>query len=210
VRITGEVQAAARKVADENRSLRALLKAHGIDTAVVDTKGATSFEDGRAITESDLVLSRKAPQESHYTHGLSVVQAQLVPSFLSRSEQDPALNHTSPQQAFFYPATPDSYNDPTADNVRVLSDEDSLGCRENLAGAENSTPPLSRHTAGTCCGATDATKQTSPDETDCETAARIIASMRGQENPESLWPELGCSTERRSMVKHLQIFQMAS
>jgi hypothetical protein len=46
------------------------------------------------------------------------------------------------------------------------------------------------------------------DETSCEDAARIIASMRGQDDPERVWPELGCSTTRSCMVKNMTIFQM--
>jgi hypothetical protein len=46
------------------------------------------------------------------------------------------------------------------------------------------------------------------DETSCEDAARIIASMRGQDNPERVWPELGCSATRSCMVKNITIFQM--
>ena len=46
------------------------------------------------------------------------------------------------------------------------------------------------------------------DETSCEDATRIIASMRGNEDPEGVWPELGCSSTRKRMVKNMAIFQM--
>lgn len=54
-----------------------------------------------------------------------------------------------------------------------------------------------------------ATSHHRPDEIDCERAARIIASMRGNDDVESLRPELGCSTDRTCMVKNLKIFQLA-
>jgi hypothetical protein len=47
------------------------------------------------------------------------------------------------------------------------------------------------------------------DETSCEDAARIIASMRGHEHPEMVWPELGCNATRSCMVKNITILQMA-
>ena len=46
------------------------------------------------------------------------------------------------------------------------------------------------------------------DETSCEDAARIIASMRGHDDLEGLWSELGCSSTRKCMVKNMAIFQI--
>ena len=46
------------------------------------------------------------------------------------------------------------------------------------------------------------------DEISCLAAAEIIAGMRGHDNPEEVWPELGCSSSRRCMVKNMAIFQM--
>ena len=47
------------------------------------------------------------------------------------------------------------------------------------------------------------------DETSCENAARIIASMRGHEDPEEFWPALGCCDTNKCMVKNIKIFQLA-
>jgi hypothetical protein len=46
------------------------------------------------------------------------------------------------------------------------------------------------------------------DETSCEDAARIIASMRGHEQPEMVWPELGCNATGSCTVKNITILQM--
>lgn len=48
------------------------------------------------------------------------------------------------------------------------------------------------------------------DETSCEEAARIIASMRGGAgNPDQVMLELGCSTaDAKCQVKNLSIFQL--
>lgn len=46
------------------------------------------------------------------------------------------------------------------------------------------------------------------DEISCLAAAEIIAGMRGHDNPEEVWPELGCSSSRRCTVKNMAIFQI--
>ena len=46
------------------------------------------------------------------------------------------------------------------------------------------------------------------DETSCEDAARIIAGMRGSDDPEGVWPELGCSNTQKCMVKNIALFQI--
>jgi hypothetical protein len=46
------------------------------------------------------------------------------------------------------------------------------------------------------------------DEISCLAAAEIIAGMRGHDNPEEVWPELGCDSSRKCMVKNMDIFQI--
>ena len=46
------------------------------------------------------------------------------------------------------------------------------------------------------------------DVTPCEEAAQIIASMRGHEDADAVWSELGCSSETRCTVKNMTIFQL--
>ncbi len=46
------------------------------------------------------------------------------------------------------------------------------------------------------------------DETSCEIAARIIAGMRGSDDAEGVWPELGCSNKQKCMVKNIALFQI--
>lgn len=46
------------------------------------------------------------------------------------------------------------------------------------------------------------------DGTSCETAARIIASMRGHNNAEDAWAELGCSSNLDCTVKNMTIFRV--
>ncbi|EGP82396.1 uncharacterized protein MYCGRDRAFT_51617 [Zymoseptoria tritici IPO323] len=47
------------------------------------------------------------------------------------------------------------------------------------------------------------------DEMDCEEAARVITSLRGKVDPEALWPQLGCSTARRTRVKNSVLMTLA-
>ena len=46
------------------------------------------------------------------------------------------------------------------------------------------------------------------DVTPCEEAAQIIASMRGHEDAEAVWPELGCSANKKCTVTNMTIFQL--
>ena len=46
------------------------------------------------------------------------------------------------------------------------------------------------------------------DVTPCEEAAQIIASMRGHEDAEAVWPELGCSSNKKCTVTNMTIFQL--
>ncbi len=46
------------------------------------------------------------------------------------------------------------------------------------------------------------------DEISCMAAAEIIAGMRGHDDPEGVWPELGCGSSRKCMVKNMAIFQI--
>ncbi|KIW92343.1 uncharacterized protein Z519_07327 [Cladophialophora bantiana CBS 173.52] len=49
---------------------------------------------------------------------------------------------------------------------------------------------------------------TSGGETSCEEAARIIASLRGQNTCEDVWNELGCGTNQTCKVKNLSVFEL--
>ncbi|EXJ74499.1 uncharacterized protein A1O5_02795 [Cladophialophora psammophila CBS 110553] len=49
---------------------------------------------------------------------------------------------------------------------------------------------------------------TSGGETSCEEAARIIASLRGQNTSEDVWNELGCGTNQTCKVKNLSVFEL--
>ena len=275
-RITAEVQAAARKVAEENRNLRALLKAHGISTAVIDTylssthqtladapspsrhnipvniirsmrsqsnglaaqrtfrpfsrlvsstetkassrgtynlpNTTTVLEAGGPNTESDLKSAPHAHQSISQPDHLpqsSANQARLIGIHILASGQNPRLNNDSPEQELVYLSTPNSRSHSTGDDARMLSDDESTFPQGYLGGGGLATPPLSSCSPGKYSGRNGISSRADRDETDCEHAARIIASMRGHEDTESLWPELGCSTERNCSIKNVRIFQMA-
>ena len=277
VKIAVDVQTAARRVAEENRVLRALLETHGIATAVVDAhlartkqtladlplpstqttpphnihymrgrsdgliaptafnpflrlvgsngkkrssaglndppKATTTLEAARLSTELDLTPAAQAHQSASHAHHSSdslAIQAHSLNPNLPGPDRNPPSNNELPQQELSYASSPNSHSDAMDDDVKMLSDNGSPTRRKNLAGGGLATPPLSGHGSGTCCSTTGTSIKAPPDETDCEQAARVIASMRGHEDPESLWPELGCSRDRKCMVKNVRIFQMAA
>jgi hypothetical protein len=211
VKVTAEVQAAARKVAEENHWLHSLLAKHGISP----TKIKEHLDSSRAVSrslDSDTakVSARNAqPRDRINYQGprppTGVVQSSPRPSAPSIVQGGSGLEILSP------PSTLESSDD---EDLLYSVDNPSQGDDaqpSNTAIETLASHPISEEPSASCspchnCQQGSATK--GADETSCEDAARIIASMRGHEDPEGVWPELGCSTTRSCTVKNITIFQM--
>lgn len=281
------MQAAARRVAEENRDLRDLLKIHGISAAAVDAhlastrqtvtnmasssirtihpcnnagwreaqpcgsgvqaaagpapklarcaaqngpstdtneplKATTNLKAGNPSTELDPTLAQEARQVTSQScisppiqdHRAHPDYPELNPSLsLSHDlpQQNPSLSlsHDLPQQSLPYPQSPSLQDHPVDAEDQMLSDGGSYTTQAILARGELTSPLSSSNNSATCCSTTRTLDKESVDETDCVSAARIIATMRGHGDHESVLPELGCSVEKNCMVKNDRIFQMA-
>lgn len=211
MKATTEVQAAARKVAEENYWLQSLLEEHGVSPVKI-----------KEYLNSSRAASRSLGSEVGKVPGKNV----------------PLLHHmdfTSPrpplQAAQFSSGPPASSTVRGGGELGLLSPTPTLGspgCGNLLYSIDNSFHEANAQPSNKATETPDdpfvSEKPSTPgpscqaceqeggvkgvDETSCEDAARIIASMRGHEDPDVVWPELGCSATKSCMVKNIAIFQM--
>lgn len=203
---SGGLQSAARPLSEIAKSAAR----NGLSTETSDSPRATThLEAGNPSTEQDLILADRAHQETCQSY-ISPPTQNYKPN-LDHSEPDPtlSLSHDLSQQKTSYPSTPSLHNHSTDDNDQMLPDDRSYNTQGIQARTELLTPVSSSNASPIRCSTTRIADNAPTDETDCEHAARIIASMRGHGDHESLWPELGCSVERNCMIKNIRLFQMA-
>lgn len=232
-----EIQAAARRVADENGRLRELLQAYGVanDTIEAHLKGSAipNAIDDRALSTRIVFLDhdRSPPRHDHARVSLkesrSQVDSQRTGSSHGRQIQ---IDSSSYSPVRTVPLSGDlkrkrkrptaqlptraTYPHPTTPDGKIHLTGRDCQRRSVLANdgpqdlAEDELPATSSVTTDLAEACTS-DQSKSADEMDCEDAARIIARMRGHENHESLRPELGCAADRTCMVKNMRILQMA-
>ena len=188
VKVTAEVQVAARRVAEENQALRALLGGHGVSAAEIDYHLASSRHVSTATSSSPI----PPIPYSRPSRPLTAEQRPLYP--ISRSSQHvselpkPSASHSTSEE-YRSPSLPESPGSLTSE--RHYSAPDSDTPLDSAVVIRKASPAKA------------------DDETSCESAARIIASMRGDEDPETFWSALGCSDSDKCMVKNIKIFQLA-
>jgi hypothetical protein len=212
VKATAEVQAAARKVAEENYLLHSLLAKHGISTEEIKehlqgNRPASLHLDSNAV---EMATRTGQPQNHNGSQSrqpfAQAGQAPPRPAAPTTRQIDGGLGLPSP------PSTGKSLGDNTIPILNVVNnprpDQTPLSPMgsEPLHSASSFEVPKELPKGCHACEQEAASK--GADETACEDAARIIASMRGQDDPEQVWPELGCSTTKSCMVKNMTIFQM--
>ena len=222
IKVTAEVQAAARKVAEENCLLRSLLEKHGIPTAQIKECLHNGGVAGSILSEAAKVPVKNALPQVHVGYTSPQLPAQVVQSSPSPPTSTTAhragdLDLSSPSllaSTIGHKAGGSILNRPKDKDI-VYTIEESLRdndahpsrmAKEASVGCsyfDGRIEPCSPCRAYEC---EDAAKRV--DETSCEDAARIIASMRGHRDPEGVWPELGCSARESCMVKNITIFQM--
>ena len=194
VQATLEIQVAGRKVAEENKLLRALLRSRGVTEAEVEeylrdnNAGQNSVSGSPNVPPAD---NRARPQQS----GRSCCAGQTCSSGGMKPEavvQSKAPAHTlgSKEQA------------PSISTVAGpghLSNNSSLS-----SGSCRTLVPVQ---AGAAAHQASSEGNRSGHATPCEAAARIIASMRHDSDMQDMRTELGCSSDASCMVDNLVIFR---
>jgi hypothetical protein len=226
VKATTEVQAAARKVAEENISLRSLLGIYGADSERIEDylrTGDVSF----IKREHSGQQSDEAPGNDTTRPGEACFPNQncgaVCMSTSSGFDKDAYVQATRDvaEMTSGDIVLIDSNTPPRMDamhkgetNSKALLPADPTGLDDragpNISTEQSLTPFITRPTSSDLTLQRQDPMQSSSvrDEISCLAAAEIIASMRGHDDPEEVWSELGCRSSRRCMVKNMAIFQI--
>lgn len=189
------VQAVAEPVSERARSATQ----YGPSTDANDPlKATTNLKAGNPSTELDLTLSQEARQVTSQFYISPPIQDHRAHIDCPELNRSLSLSDDLPQQYLPDPRSPNSQDHLADAEDQMLTDGGSYTTQAILARGELTRPPSSSKKS-----------KESADETDCENAARIIATMRGHGDHESIRPELGCSVEKNCMVKNDRIMQMA-
>lgn len=188
VAATKEVQEAGRKVATENILLRSLLMLRG-----------TTEEEIREHLKSHRATTCAAPPLS----------SQTIPAATASLQPLPILH--VPLNRRHSPAN-DSFPEPNQDRHKYESFTGEYGLRNTPTGrrTEHNRNRIEAASAAvlrsTIPKPVSETPQFDGQSTSCETAARIITSMRDNSDIRDIRSELGCKSEENCMVRNMSIF----
>jgi len=216
VRATAEVQAAARKVSEENVGLRSLLGLYGVDDGRIGeylrTRDASvvSKDLGIGTRTRDLSLQREESITARDYSGICMrTPPALETDVCSSSSQNMTRTHqiNIPLHSNSLGGVPSVSQDPETPRAitlehrkgpdRPIPDLNAVQCPQAPTTFEHPTSSDGQ-------GAESCPR----DEISCLAAAEIIAGMRGHHNLEEVWPELGCSSSRTCTVKNMALFQI--
>jgi hypothetical protein len=215
VRATAEVQAAARKVSEENIGLRSLLGLYGVDDGRIGeylrTRDASvvSKDWGNEMRTREISLTG---EESLGTRDYTGICMQTPPALETDvcSSGTPYMSKTHQSSIPSHPSTwdgvPSVSHDPAT--PAAIEMEHNEGPARPIPDANTVQSPLAPTTLMYPTPHEQDRESCARDEISCLAAAEIIAGMRGHQNPEEVWPELGCSSSRKCMVKNMAIFQI--
>jgi hypothetical protein len=232
------MQRAARKVAEENLRLRSLLASHGVAQEEVeaylrsfdvasathpyfDTSYAspTSRQSGTAKVEQDSVRWTEQPHARPLTQlsaeaqrfGQSYVGAHVIQHMAHHNQEEAVTIQPSHEpglpialEASSFPKVADSYNE-TEDSHSVHGNRNAQAfpIEEEDADCPNTT---------SCFCAPTTTIKERPLETglliSCETAATIIAEMRGDGDRHRIRASLGCHGDKECNVKNSIVLEL--
>jgi hypothetical protein len=229
---TVEVQSAARRVAEENFWLRQMLSVHGHAKNDVDefvernrsqaTNCSQATNSGQPVQSAKLLPLQRVPARKR-KHG--EMSARELEAARTLGQIESPVHHAVPswetmqspkmaRETFRDLPTPeDSYASEqehtscTSSDLREMSEQQDR-YQPQVSASASAYPEIQMLPKRQVCSydAPDHPRQT--DVTPCEEAAQIIASMRGHEDAEAVWSELGCSSEARCTVKNMTIFQL--
>ncbi|KIW01247.1 hypothetical protein, variant [Verruconis gallopava] len=210
------MQAAARKVARENDCLRKLLIQKGVSESEINAFLVEECSSSAATSPNDVPLPRS--QESHvkpwsYAHNMPVRQHIISENDdMERCETD------------FHQKRPE-----TGSRMAVIDEQTVLKTpqeiaqtRDNVADGQSQPDFLTNFDSGRCRSSSMLSSYSYPAkstktqynyqetrlEMSCETAAGIIAGMRGHGDMALARSELGCTTESHCNVKTVDVLQV--
>lgn len=183
-----DIQEAGKKVAAENVLLRSLLRVHGVRAEEIkeflrSQKSSTSLATSSTSANSpQMTTSNDWPVNSNH-----------LPSTHSYGQLDSASLEVD--------AIETRYSPPKSVTNRYVGLNDAKPSAEWPAALD----PVSPKNAGQ---AQHSDGQYTGQSTSCESAARIVASMRYYSDIGDVRSELGCSSEANCMVKNMSVFDV--
>jgi len=204
VNASKELQAAARKVEEENRRLKALLRAKGVCEREIDGFEGVSAEQWEDTSEGSALgrlLDERRPcygaAQSANKHEAVPQNSAVTPSPLFSSTQDFRHPHhpypTPPTPLMTFPPNLDdstSYRFPSAQDqasTATWSDTTALASRTNGGSAE---------------------AEANDSRLSCEYAASIITGMKYDASALQVKQELGCGANEDCKVNHAALFEV--
>ncbi|CEL07099.1 hypothetical protein ASPCAL10263 [Aspergillus calidoustus] len=181
VRATQEVQAAGRMVAVENTLLRSLLRLHGVPDQDIQQYLTAHRKDLPPILQSRAGLKSRP----------HVVEFSSPSATAESSTQSISSNHERGDRTLGMVASGKT----SSQFDSQVAVKEQLVPIHSLIHTIPELPPL-------CAN------QSSGQSTPCETAARIIESMRSYSDTRDVRWELGCQSSSDCMVRNMDIFQL--
>lgn len=197
VAATQEMQRAARRVAQENTRLRSLLARHGVSSDEVDAY-LTSFD------AADIVNGFRYADhhgDGFVRGGEGMVDGQRP---LTQDREDDSAARQPVSMGLISPV-PRAFND----DREAQDSRGTLHRAHDLQIAEKAD--LCPNTSDCFCPPTTAASDSTPSaglEISCETAATIIAEMRGDRDRDAVRASLGCSAGELCNVRSATVFQI--
>lgn len=223
---TVEVQSAARRVAEENFWLRHLLGVHGLAKNEVDEyverNRRQAASSGQPLQSAKLLPLQRVParkrkhremsaRELEAARTLGQIDSQVhhaVPPWevmqSPKVAREPFRDLPTPEDSY---ASEQEHMSSTSPELRGMPEQGDR-CQSNVSASASAYSEIQMLPNRHACSydASDHPRQT--DVTPCEEAAQIIASMRGHEDTDAVWSELGCSSKASCTVKNMTIFQL--
>lgn len=200
------MQRAARKVDQENTRLRALLSLHGISHEEVDTY-LRSFDEIRDRLDSSTVVANNLLPVQDGVLEVRVDEARIRARYSTHELERDSTTQRS------------EHTEHDSEPIPLLSKriENYVGAHDgkgvdNGAFAHSVTDNAECRNTSTCfCAPTTRVRDQSPNsglEISCETAATIIADMRGDGDKERVRASLGCRKGEECNVKNTIVLQI--
>jgi hypothetical protein len=219
------MQRAARKVAEENSRLRSLLASRGVTGDEIDAY-LRSFDASTAPTytaHARPVQSRPATKPAYQSVArtkvpLPMPPAQQSPAPTSRQPLAPLTAQPPPQPPAHSSAESQCSGQPVP--VALPASQASSCCRPADSDTHDSSAPAfpmlqddaeCPNTASCFCAPTPTLKETPLDTgllISCETAATIIAEMRGDGDRSRIRASLGCVGDKECSVKNSRVLEL--
>ncbi|ETI25431.1 hypothetical protein G647_02204 [Cladophialophora carrionii CBS 160.54] len=170
---------------------------------VSTTSPAEAFR-ARATHDSDIAETTSEPREkkgSKCSPELSDHERRSPTTSSTSAEAQPPVQVESPTRF-----SSNQYLTPQQTPPPTGLQQGDHRCETSL-GHSSCVTLVSKDSQGPCVSSKKDT-DAHAEETSCEEAARIIASLRGHVTPDEVWNELGCGTTQACRVKNLAVFEL--